>query len=212
MATITTLNPNDTGATSRGVINTNFTNLNTDKAELASPTFTGTPSLPTGTTGVTQAANDNSTKLATTAYVATAVSGTSKARVRAYKSAGNQTISTPLTKVTFESESYDVNSNFASSTFTAPRTGYYQITASSDGTSGSSTARGITIAIYKNGTVYSSLSNAMTANSAAPTGINISDTLSLAASDTIEIYLVVNADNVTLLSGERYTFITINEL
>jgi hypothetical protein len=39
------------------------------KAPLASPTFTGTPSLPTGTTGVTQAAGDNSTKLATTFYV-----------------------------------------------------------------------------------------------------------------------------------------------
>lgn len=38
-------------------------------APLASPAFTGTPSLPTGTTGVTQSAADNSTKLATTAYV-----------------------------------------------------------------------------------------------------------------------------------------------
>ena len=37
-------------------------------APLASPTFTGTPSLPTGTTGVTQTVSDNSTKLATTAY------------------------------------------------------------------------------------------------------------------------------------------------
>lgn len=43
------------------------------KAPLASPTFTGAPSLPTGTTGVTQTAGDNSTKLATTAYVKTAV-------------------------------------------------------------------------------------------------------------------------------------------
>lgn len=38
------------------------------KAPLASPTFTGTPSLPTGATGVTQSNGDNSTKLATTAY------------------------------------------------------------------------------------------------------------------------------------------------
>jgi len=38
------------------------------KAPIASPTFTGTPSLPTGTTGTTQSAADNSTKLATTAY------------------------------------------------------------------------------------------------------------------------------------------------
>jgi hypothetical protein len=41
-------------------------------APLASPTFTGTPSLPTGTTGVTQSAGDSTTKVATTAFVTTA--------------------------------------------------------------------------------------------------------------------------------------------
>jgi uncharacterized protein (TIGR02145 family) len=39
------------------------------KANLLSPEFTGTPSLPSGTRGVTQVSGDNSTKLATTAYV-----------------------------------------------------------------------------------------------------------------------------------------------
>lgn len=63
MSTITTLNSSDTGPVSRGVINTNFTNLNTDKADLASPALTGNPTAPT------QLAGDNSTKLATTAYV-----------------------------------------------------------------------------------------------------------------------------------------------
>jgi hypothetical protein len=43
------------------------------KADLASPTFTGTPSLPTGTIGVTQTAGDNTTALATTAFVTAAV-------------------------------------------------------------------------------------------------------------------------------------------
>jgi hypothetical protein len=38
-------------------------------APLASPTFTGTPTLPTGTVGVTQAAANNTTALATTAFV-----------------------------------------------------------------------------------------------------------------------------------------------
>ncbi|NQW76807.1 MAG: hypothetical protein HQ448_08380, partial [Cytophagales bacterium] len=47
------------------------------KAPLASPIFTGNPVLPTGTTGVTQTVGDNSTKLATTAYVVTAVSAVS---------------------------------------------------------------------------------------------------------------------------------------
>jgi hypothetical protein len=46
----------------------NIEDHETNKAPLASPTFTGTPSLPTGTTGVTQAIGDNSTKLSTTAY------------------------------------------------------------------------------------------------------------------------------------------------
>ena len=41
-------------------------------ATLASPTFTGTPTLPTGTIATTQTAADSSTKLATTAFVTTA--------------------------------------------------------------------------------------------------------------------------------------------
>ena len=41
----------------------------TGAAPINSPTFTGTPSLPTGTTATTQTSTDNSTKLATTAFV-----------------------------------------------------------------------------------------------------------------------------------------------
>lgn len=41
-------------------------------AKLASPTFTGTPTLPTGTIATTQTAADSSTKVATTAFVTTA--------------------------------------------------------------------------------------------------------------------------------------------
>ena len=53
-------------------INTEFVNISTaiaTKADLASPTFTGTPTLPTGTIAVTQSSSDDSTKLATTAFV-----------------------------------------------------------------------------------------------------------------------------------------------
>lgn len=42
------------------------------KAPLASPAFTGTPSLPSGTTATTQTAGTNNTTLATTAFVKTA--------------------------------------------------------------------------------------------------------------------------------------------
>ena len=45
------------------------------KADKNSPTFTGIPILPTGTMGVTQSVTDNSTKLATTAFVQKATTG-----------------------------------------------------------------------------------------------------------------------------------------
>jgi hypothetical protein len=48
------------------------TNLTSDlalKAPLASPTFTGTPTLPTGTIATTQSAGNNTTAVATTAFV-----------------------------------------------------------------------------------------------------------------------------------------------
>ena len=45
----------------------------TTRAALASPTFTGSPSLPTGSIGVTQSPGNNTTALATTAFVTAAV-------------------------------------------------------------------------------------------------------------------------------------------
>ena len=57
-------------------INTEFVNISVaiaTKADLISPTFTGTPALPTGTTGVTQSTGNSSTALATTAFVQTAL-------------------------------------------------------------------------------------------------------------------------------------------
>ena len=58
-------------------IDTEFNNIQTavaTKADLASPTFTGSPVLPTGTTGVTQSAGNSSTSIATTAFVQAALS------------------------------------------------------------------------------------------------------------------------------------------
>jgi hypothetical protein len=43
------------------------------KANIDSPIFTGTPTLPSGTIGATQTAGDNTTSLATTAFVSDAI-------------------------------------------------------------------------------------------------------------------------------------------
>ena len=67
-------------------------------APLNSPVFTGTPSLPTGTTGVTQAALDSTTKLATTAFVTTA--GNLKANLASPTFTGTPTLPTGTIAVT----------------------------------------------------------------------------------------------------------------
>ena len=57
-------------------IDTEFNNIQTaiaTKADLASPTFTGTPTLPTGTIAVTQSNGSNTTTIATTAFVQAAI-------------------------------------------------------------------------------------------------------------------------------------------
>jgi hypothetical protein len=60
-------------AASGAVSGAGFTTLLAPYAPLASPAFTGTPSLPTGTTAITQTAGNNTTAIATTAFVTTAV-------------------------------------------------------------------------------------------------------------------------------------------
>lgn len=57
-------------------LNTEFDAIATavaTKADTASPTFTGSPVLPTGTTGVTQTSGTSNTTLATTAFVQAAM-------------------------------------------------------------------------------------------------------------------------------------------
>jgi len=79
-------------------INTEFNNIATavaTKADLLSPTFTGTPSLPTGTTGVTQTAGNNTTALATTAFVQAADSAAITAERIATATLTNKSLTSP---------------------------------------------------------------------------------------------------------------------
>lgn len=212
---ITTINSNDNGANSLIKINDNFTDLDTTKADLASPTFTGTPTLPTGTIATTQSAGDNSTKVATTAYADTAGGGI-KAKVRAYKSGADQALTTSYAKILFETETYDTGSNFATSTFTAPRDGYYFVTANISGIpDGSDSNRSISVAIYKEGVIHSRSASAKSSPTADPgaTGCVVTDIIFLSATDTIEIYALCNVNGqVSADTGSPNTYVTIREL
>jgi len=100
------------------------------KADLASPTFTGTPSLPTGTTATTQSAADSTTKLATTAFATTAdnlkanlagptFTGTPTlptGTIAVTQSAGDST--TAIATTAFATVADNLKANLASPTFT----------------------------------------------------------------------------------------------
>jgi hypothetical protein len=84
------------------------------------------------------------------ADLATGVAGTGPA-FSAYSSSTGATLGTGATKVTFDTEEFDTNNNFASSRFTPTVAGYYQINAQ---TQPNASYTGGWIAVYKNGALY----------------------------------------------------------
>jgi hypothetical protein len=104
------------------------------KANLASPAFTGTPSLPTGTTGITQTAGNSTTALATTAFVTTA--DNLKANLASPAFTGSPSLPTGTTGITqtaldsstalattaFVTTADNLKANLASPTFTGTPT------------------------------------------------------------------------------------------
>jgi hypothetical protein len=71
----------------------------------------------------------------------------------AYKNSGAQSVTSAVfTKITFDTELFDTNNNFASSAFTPSVAGFYQVTAGISTSSSSSISR-VLLVIYKNGAV-----------------------------------------------------------
>lgn len=106
------------------------------------------------------------------------------------------------TKVLFQAEEYDTNSNFASSRFTPTVAGYYQITARTDW---AITSGACFIAIYKNGTQYKSGAlNCATSSGVGPTATGL--VYCNGSTDYIEIYTYQNNGTNTIYSSSAGTF------
>jgi hypothetical protein len=103
------------------------------------------------------------------------------------------------TKVTYGTEKFDTNSNFASSRFTATVPGYYQINASAyfyPSANGQ-----CQIAIYKNGASY--LVGSVVPNSNQGPACVASAVIQMAATDYLEIYVFQNSGgNLDFGSGD----------
>ena len=91
-----------------------------------------------------------------------APAGGAKPTFQAFKSGSTQNLSAnTTTKVTFQSESWDTNSNFASSTFTPTVAGYYQFNVVLNWEP--TAAANLRVLSYKNGSAYQNL-NGLRAN------------------------------------------------
>jgi hypothetical protein len=154
-------------------------------------------------------ANTQITGNITQAQIATGVAGTGPA-FSAYKNSSvssNQSISSAVfTKVTFDTENFDTNNNFASSTFTPTVAGYYQINAGLSAEISGSITR-VLISTYKNGVEYNRGIDLLTGGYS----VSVCDVIYCNGStDYIEVYvyatgtsLVVRAQpyNLTYFSG-----------
>jgi hypothetical protein len=123
----------------------------------------------------------------------------------AYSDSTQTPASATATKVIFGTESFDTNSNFASSRFTATIAGYYQFSACAACAADTSLTK-VLLQFYKNGAaqidiVATSLSSATSLSTDAPSAFSTSSLVYLAATDYVEVYATV-----TGTGGNRYIF------
>ena len=113
----------------------------------------------------------------------------------AYLSANSGALtSATYTKVSFDTEEFDTNSNFASSRFTPTVAGYYQV--NSGVSPAAFTGNYFLIIIYKNGTIYKNGSNYSPNSLAGLTAVVSSLVYCNGTTDYIEIYVIAGGTPV----------------
>lgn len=144
--------------------------------------------------GTNDASFNDGTGIANLGWATTALSNPYK--FSAYKTTSQATVG-DSTKITFGTEDFDTNNNFASSTYTAPVAGFYlfnaQIYIGSAGT-----YQGLTL--YKNGSQFrrGSADSAVTAGDCIEAG---SWLVNAAANDTFDIYFLIGGGATRTIFG-----------
>jgi hypothetical protein len=126
----------------------------------------------------------------TQAELATGVAGTGSA-FSAYAGASTTLTNNADTKVLFDTEEFDTNSNFASSRFTPTVAGYYQINGAVR-IQAVASGNTIYISIYKNGAAYKLGNLVIQPNTADPILLVTSVVYMNGSTDYVEIYAFQN--------------------
>jgi len=136
-----------------------------------------------------------------------AIGDTTKARVRAYRVTSNQSIpDDTATVIEWNAESYDVGGDFNTGTytFTAPRTGYYAVSATILQGVGAVADR-VVLSIIKNTTTMANKLDY--SDNAGNDSYNIDDVVSCAANDTITIKVLQDSGGARDLAlGATYSY------
>lgn len=140
----------------------------------------------------------------------------SQSAARAYRGTSNQTFSdsSSESKVEINAETYDVKSEFDSATnyrFTAGVAGKYMVTCSLQVSPGASNTVS-TVHIYKNGSSVSQSGLLIPASTVQ--SLAISDIVTLAATDYIEIYASFNSTgtDTDVVFGETKSWVAIHKI
>lgn len=117
-------------------------------------------------------------------------------KARAYSTSVQTINDASITKVTLGTEAFDPNSNFTSSEYTVPVTGYYQINAIFQATDTTGKLATVVAYIYKGGStlVAQSSTPATSANTMYSCPITLAGLFYLKANDVINLY--VNGDTI----------------
>jgi hypothetical protein len=142
------------------------------------------------TSGVLQLASGTGNLVTIPSVTGTAMVSGNMPAFSAYNSTGTSLTGSANTKVLFQTEEFDTNSNFASSTFTPTVAGYYQITANVQW----GTATESQCYIYKNGSNFKQGTNIATSTK----GCAITALIYMnGTTDYLEIYVFVGSTYTT---------------
>ena len=174
-----------------------MSNIAIKGAATGSGTFT--LEAPATSTNRTLTLPDEAGTILTTATAGVSIGGPA---FSAYKSGSTfvSITSGVFTKITLDTEVFDTNSNFASSTFTPTVAGYYQINAQVY-IQGISVTRSLAV-IYKNGSAYQNGNEYQTNANLTASRISVSSIVYCnGTTDYVELYMYANGSSLSYLPG-----------